>query len=90
MAPQLGSSRSGIYGWNDAIRSEFNASEAFDFTTSLLLRESVDHFRNLGVSSALSFRPDGIARGTGALLLLSNLPEQERVARLQGGCFLLL
>ncbi|MDA1371259.1 MAG: amidohydrolase family protein [Proteobacteria bacterium] len=52
---------------NDAIRTNFRASTAFAPD-----EEKREKFRELGFSSVLSLRPDGIARGTSALITLGD------------------
>ncbi|MCH7817744.1 MAG: amidohydrolase, partial [Proteobacteria bacterium] len=52
---------------NDAIRSNFRASSVFTPD-----EEVSEKFRKLGFSTVLSLRPDGIARGTSALITLGD------------------
>lgn len=59
---------------NDAIRSNFRATEAFSIDTELRNR-----FRNLGFSTVLSLRPDGIARGNSALITLGDHGANESI-----------
>lgn len=59
---------------NDAIRANFRASTAFTPD-----EDKRDNFRNLGFSAVLSLRPDGIARGTSALITLGNKNANEAI-----------
>ncbi|MBT3530463.1 MAG: amidohydrolase family protein [Gammaproteobacteria bacterium] len=59
---------------NDAIRSNFRASTAFTPD-----EEDRAKFRDLGFSSVLSLRPDGIARGTSALITLGDKNANEAI-----------
>ena len=67
---QLTSNTKGAYGWNQAIRSEVNAAALFntDAAKAKTLREA-------GFGVVLTHQKDGIARGTGAVVALSNKPE---------------
>ncbi len=85
-APKLHPLRAGLYGSNDAIRAEYNAFEelnlrAADAATALA------QLRSIGVGAAVSFQPDGIARGSGVAVLLSDLSTQERVLRSQAAAY---
>lgn len=59
---------------NDAIRANFRASEAF-----VPDAERREKFRKLGFSTVLSLRPDGIARGTSALITLGDERANEAI-----------
>ena len=59
---------------NDAIRSNFRASTVFTHD-----EEERAKYRELGFSSVLSLRPDGIARGTSALITLGNKNANESI-----------
>lgn len=74
--PQLEAEREGAYARNDAINSDYNAVE--NFTTD---KTAADAFRKQGFGTVLTFRPDGIARGTAALVSLSDEPEQNSILR---------
>jgi len=62
----------GAYNANAAIKAEFEAATSFsaDEDTAKALRE-------LGFGAVLTHRHDGIARGTGALVLLANRSDNE-------------
>lgn len=57
----------GAYNANDAIKADFNASEAF--TTN---KKAAKSMRKLGFGTVLSHRADGLARGTGMAVTLAD------------------
>lgn len=59
---------------NDAIQSQFRASTVFSPDT-----EARENLRKLGFSSVVSFRADGIARGTSALITLGDESANESI-----------
>lgn len=59
---------------NDAIRANFRAATAFTPD-----EDARDKFRNLGFSTVLSLRGDGIARGTSALITLGDQNANEAI-----------
>ncbi len=69
---QIQSKTEGAYNANEAIKSEFNAAEAFKHNE----KESKE-WRKMGFGSVLSFRDDGLARGTSALVTLGDDTENE-------------
>lgn len=60
---QFLSSQKGPFGWNQAIRTDIDAAAVFGVDTS-----RSKNWRDLGFGAALSHHPDGIARGTGAVV----------------------
>ena len=73
--PQYETNKKGAYGWNQAIRPEINSSEAFveDSKNSKALRKA-------GIGSMLVHIPDGIVRGTGALVMPVDNPRDAIVS----------
>lgn len=65
--PQMETNRKGAFGWNQAIRSDYNASMEFAPNG-----EQAPDYRNNGVGAVLTQRMDGIARGTSALVGLGS------------------
>lgn len=65
--PQLESNKKGAFGWNQAIQSENDAS-------SLFVPEpgKANDLRKIGFGAVLSHSHDGIIRGSGALLSLTD------------------
>tara|TARA_B100000945_G_scaffold129019_1_gene102855 strand:- start:834 stop:3920 length:3087 start_codon:yes stop_codon:yes gene_type:complete len=69
--PQMLSNKDGPFSWNESIRPEYNSVEniKFDQKKSNILRKE-------GFGSVVSHNMDGIIRGTGAFISLSNDVEQ--------------
>src|SRR5439155_23544708 len=67
---QITSNTKGAYGWNQAIKPETDASALFapDDTKAKPLRD-------IGFGTVVTHQKDGIARGTGVLVTLANLPD---------------
>ena len=74
--PQYVSDTKGAYGWNEAIRSEFNSHESFTAK-----EKDAEELRKVGVGVVLAHRKDGIARGTGALVSLGKSPDNESIIK---------
>jgi imidazolonepropionase-like amidohydrolase len=64
--PQFESQKTGAYDWNQAVHPEVNAAELFKANA-----EQADVLRKLGFGAVLTHQPDGIARGTAALVSLN-------------------
>jgi imidazolonepropionase-like amidohydrolase len=64
--PQYGASRSGFY-WNDHIMPEQDVMASFKYDT-----KSASEMHKLGFGVVNTHMPDGIVRGTGALIALNN------------------
>ena len=69
-AAQLGSNQKGAYGWNQAIRTDVDASRIFSVDDA-----RAKALRDLGFGTVLSHQKDGIARGTGVVATLANEKE---------------
>ncbi|TDW99822.1 amidohydrolase family protein [Dinghuibacter silviterrae] len=67
---QIESNQKGAFGWNQAIRTDIDASHLFtvDETKAKALRDQ-------GFGSVLTLQKDGIARGTGAVVTLAEEKE---------------
>ncbi len=73
MRPQYGSNTRGAYSWNEALKSEYQAAANFSVDA-----EAAEGYRALGYSTVLSHRPDGISRGSAAVVSLAgDRPERE-------------
>lgn len=70
--PQMLSNKKGAYSWNEALKPEFNAAEAFKVDG-----KSTKGLRGLGFGTVLTHRMDGIHRGTAALVTLADDREHE-------------
>lgn len=72
--PQLDSEREGAFGWNDAIKADFDAINEFKIDS-----KTAEKWRKQGFGTVLAFRPDGIVRGSAALVTLADGPVNEVV-----------
>src|ERR1035437_3093430 len=70
--PQMESNIKGAYGWNQAIKSETETDKFF-----IKDSKSAEEMRKLGFGSVLTFRKDGIARGSAAFVSLADTKENE-------------
>jgi imidazolonepropionase-like amidohydrolase len=71
--PQFDSQKAGAYDWNQAIHPEVNAAELFKVNA-----DQAKAYRQLGFGAVLTQQPDGIMRGTAALVSLNtDLKENE-------------
>lgn len=69
-AQQLETGTKGPYNWNQAIRSEINAYELFAADVA-----KAKQLRDLGFGTVASHQKDGIARGTGTVVTLTDEKE---------------
>jgi imidazolonepropionase-like amidohydrolase len=67
---QFNSNTKGAFGWNQAIKSEINAASIFNADES-----KAKGMRDIGFGVMLTHAKDGIARGTGAVVDLSDKKE---------------
>lgn len=72
--PQITRKRDGAYGWNDAIKADFDAVEEFKLDP-----KTAEKWRKEGFGTVLAFRPDGIVRGTALVATLSDGPVNEAI-----------
>ena len=72
--PQYKSNREGSYGWNDAIKSDYNAAAHISSD-----KKTAEKLRSQGIGTVLTFRPDGIVRGSSVLVSLNDEPIQESI-----------
>lgn len=63
---QMLSNTKGAYGWNQAIKPEVDAANNFSIN-----EETAKDLRGMGFGTVMIHQPDGIARGTGALVTLA-------------------
>ena len=70
--PQYESNKEGAYHWNEAIHPEIHAFESFKYD-----KKQAEEYRGLGFGVVLSHSSDGIVRGTGTLVSLSDEKEQK-------------
>lgn len=72
----------GAYGWNQAIRPETDASKLFSVNDT-----KAKDMRSIGFGVVLSHLQDGIARGTGTLVTLSNEKENFNMLKDKAAAF---
>lgn len=75
-APQMKSNTKGAYGWNQAIKPETEADKLF-----VADNKSAEDLRKLGFGSALTFKRDGIARGSAVFVSLANENENKTILK---------
>ena len=63
--PQYESSIKGAYGWNESIKSDYNAAANFSIDA-----KAAEAFRKVGFGTVLSMRKDGICRGSATVVTL--------------------
>lgn len=73
---QLTSNTKGVFGWNQAIKSEIDAAKLFNTDDG-----KAKPLREVGFGAVLTHQKDGIARGTGALVTLAT--EKENLVMLK-------
>ncbi|HEX8660198.1 MAG TPA: amidohydrolase family protein [Hymenobacter sp.] len=76
--PQFDSKKTGAYNWNQAIHPEVNAVEQFKINP-----EQAAAYRALGFGAVLTQQPDGIMRGTAALVSLNTTRRENEVVLLE-------
>src|SRR6201995_501746 len=79
---QFVSDTKGAYGWNQAIRPETDASKIFTANET-----KAKDLRGLGFGLVLSHLQDGIARGTGTLVTLSDEKENLNMLKDKAAAF---
>ena len=72
--PQMESSVKGAYGWNQAIKSDYETYKFF-----VVNKDKAEELKKLGFGAVLSCPKDGIVRGSGVLVNLGVKNENETV-----------
>jgi imidazolonepropionase-like amidohydrolase len=72
--PQMESSVKGAYGWNQAIKSDYETYKFF-----VVNKDKAEELKKIGFGAVLSCPKDGIVRGSGALVNLGIKNENETV-----------
>ncbi|MEE2954036.1 MAG: amidohydrolase family protein [Bacteroidota bacterium] len=80
--PQYKSNKGGPFHWNQSIHPEINASEIFKNNKS-----EITEYINSGFGSVLTHQKDGIFRGSGAFVLLSEKEENETILKSTAASF---
>lgn len=78
--PQYETNTKGAFGWNEALKAETQASLLFTHSP-----KDAEELRKAGFGTVVSFVPDGIARGTSALIALNNEKENKAVLNTTAG-----
>ncbi len=81
--PQMLSNKRGAYGWNEALKTDFEAYKNFNTQ-----REQAKDYRNSGFGAVLTHRQDGVSRGTGALVALGEQRENLSIFQSRAAHFL--
>jgi imidazolonepropionase-like amidohydrolase len=74
--PQLLTKREGAYAWNDALKTDFRAHEAFKPD-----KKAAGEYLAQGFTTVLTRRADGISRGSSVLVSLSDNPAHEVILK---------
>ncbi|HEX5171286.1 MAG TPA: amidohydrolase family protein, partial [Cyclobacteriaceae bacterium] len=77
---QIESKTSGAYNANQAIHSQFNAAEEFSIDAS-----AAKEMQKVGFGAVLSFKADGLARGTSAFVTLGESRDNKVVLQQRAG-----
>ena len=75
-AEQIQSKTKGAYNANQAIKSEYNAAEEFSVDT-----KSAETWRKQGFGAVLTFRADGISRGSSAFVTLGEETDNKELLK---------
>ncbi len=70
--PRIDRNTKGALNWNDAVKPEKNASSVFAVN-----KKEAEELRNLGFGTVMTHQKDGIVRGTGTLVTLSDEKEND-------------
>ncbi len=73
---QIVSNQKGAYGWNQAIRSDIDGSKIFTVDDA-----KAKPLRELGFGAVLTHQKDGIARGTGTVVSLASMKENQVIIK---------
>ncbi|MBI3519664.1 MAG: amidohydrolase family protein [Bacteroidetes bacterium] len=74
--------KKGAYGWNQAIKSEVESYKLF-----LTNQQKADELRKIGFGAVVTSQKDGIVRGSGALVNLTNTKENESIIKDRAAAF---
>jgi imidazolonepropionase-like amidohydrolase len=81
--PQTTSNKKGAYAWNEALKPEYAAADYFSPDTKL-----GEEYRKLGFTAVVTHQPDGISRGSGALVSLDETSAHLSIINSNAGHFL--
>lgn len=88
-APHPQSSKTGAFSWNEALQPEYHAAQYFSFPASDPAKglNPMAEWHRAGFGAVVTHRADGIARGTGALVLLGGERIHEALVREKAASF---
>ncbi len=66
------STKKGAYAWNESLKPEYNAADVFANDA-----KAASEWHKMGFGALLTHQPDGISRGTGALVVLGSEQEHQ-------------
>jgi imidazolonepropionase-like amidohydrolase len=78
--PQYETNVKGAFGWNEAIKPETNAAQLFKHNA-----KEAEELRKLGFGAVVAFVPDGVSRGTSALVSLADEKENKTLLAKETG-----
>jgi imidazolonepropionase-like amidohydrolase len=73
---QMLSNKKGAYSWNEALKTEFKASDVF-----ALNEKDAEILRGVGFGAVLSHRMDGMSRGTAVMVTTANEREHSTIVK---------
>ncbi len=71
---QMDSNIKGAYGWNQAIKAEFEANKNFVADS-----KQAEELRKIGFGTVLTFQKDGVVRGSAAVVTLADAKENNTI-----------
>ncbi|MEX2589138.1 MAG: amidohydrolase family protein [Chitinophagales bacterium] len=80
--PQFVSEKDGAFAWNEALKPETAADKLFKYKD-----KEAEKYRKAGFGTAISHVHDGIARGTGSAVLLSEDQEHNLILKEKAAAF---
>lgn len=80
--PQLKSTKTGAFGWNEAIKPEIDAALNYGID-----KKQIETYVANGFTTALTHQADGIARGSGALVNLVTESERKAIIKSRAAAF---
>ena len=76
LAVQMLSNKKGAFSWNEALKTEFKASDIFSFN-----EKEAELLRGVGIGAVLSHRMDGVSRGSAAVVTTANSREHSTIVK---------
>ncbi|NQX92944.1 MAG: amidohydrolase, partial [Flavobacteriales bacterium] len=80
--PHIERAEPSLAGWNEAIRSEYSTASNLKFDQA-----KAKEYHQMGFGAVLTHTPDGIARGTGALIHLGENDNTSLISPQAAACF---